>query len=290
MYIYSSPLINKYFFSPDKLGRCPTPPPDTAGICVQECEDDTVCPGDHKCCSNGCGQTCTSPEPDGDTSPPPEGVTKEGACPVMVQSSGTPCIDACSDDNSCPADQKCCANADGCGNQCVPPLAGVVEDSSRPGECPSPPEGAAGICLEMCNVDTNCPGDLKCCSNGCGHVCTNPVTLTALPQPKPQPVIRLDPARPGVCLPTTLWGRRGSCGNRCDGDKDCPGILKCCSNGCGRQCARGLPARMIEILEGFITQPDLGRGEKGRGRISLGRASISSGTSSSSNKQKSDLY
>uniref|UniRef100_A0A8C3XSL0 WAP domain-containing protein n=1 Tax=Chelydra serpentina TaxID=8475 RepID=A0A8C3XSL0_CHESE len=33
------------------------------------------------------------------------------------------------------------------------------------------PQGP-GICLEECSGDDSCPPGQKCCSNGCGHVCT----------------------------------------------------------------------------------------------------------------------
>ena len=48
---------------PPKDGRCPAPG-DGAGICVQECDHDDMCPGERKCCSNGCGTTCMDPLPE----------------------------------------------------------------------------------------------------------------------------------------------------------------------------------------------------------------------------------
>ncbi len=44
----------------DKPGECPVIDEEQGGICVTECEDDSTCPSDKKCCSNGCGKTCTS--------------------------------------------------------------------------------------------------------------------------------------------------------------------------------------------------------------------------------------
>ncbi|XP_045368249.1 WAP four-disulfide core domain protein 18 [Camelus bactrianus] len=52
-----------------------------------------------------------------------------------------------------------------------PPLRG----RQRPGVCPEVPKGMAGICAEMCSGDESCPKGMKCCSNGCGHVCKLPV-------------------------------------------------------------------------------------------------------------------
>ncbi|KAB0367338.1 hypothetical protein FD755_020662 [Muntiacus reevesi] len=41
----------------------------------------------------------------------------------------------------------------------------------RPGFCPELPKGTVGICVERCSGDDSCPKGMKCCSNGCGHVC-----------------------------------------------------------------------------------------------------------------------
>lgn len=45
----------------------------------------------------------------------------------------------------------------------------------KQGTCPAVPPGSAGICVESCNLDSSCPGVQKCCFNGCGHVCMDPV-------------------------------------------------------------------------------------------------------------------
>ncbi|RNA27619.1 Kunitz Bovine pancreatic trypsin inhibitor domain [Brachionus plicatilis] len=42
----------------EKPGKCPVP---GIGICVEMCKDDSGCENDLKCCSNGCGHTCTKP-------------------------------------------------------------------------------------------------------------------------------------------------------------------------------------------------------------------------------------
>ncbi len=46
---------------------------------------------------------------------------------------------------------------------------------AKDGECPEPTGG--GICAELCEVDDDCDGLQKCCFNGCGHVCIDPVRL-----------------------------------------------------------------------------------------------------------------
>ena len=47
----------------------------------------------------------------------------------------------------------------------------------KPGLCPKPKPGQAGICVEACSGDGDCKGAKKCCSNGCGHVCKKPLGM-----------------------------------------------------------------------------------------------------------------
>jgi hypothetical protein len=42
-----------------KPGNCPDP---GFGLCVITCQGDDSCPGNNKCCFNGCGYTCSSPQ------------------------------------------------------------------------------------------------------------------------------------------------------------------------------------------------------------------------------------
>ncbi len=45
----------------------------------------------------------------------------------------------------------------------------------KAGMCPAVDPEMAGICIQQCNDDGGCDGDKKCCSNGCGNVCVDPV-------------------------------------------------------------------------------------------------------------------
>uniref|UniRef100_A0A0D9RS95 WAP four-disulfide core domain protein 5 n=1 Tax=Chlorocebus sabaeus TaxID=60711 RepID=A0A0D9RS95_CHLSB len=49
----------------------------------------------------------------------------------------------------------------------------------KQGDCPAPEKasGFAAACVESCEVDNECSGVKKCCSNGCGHTCQVPKTL-----------------------------------------------------------------------------------------------------------------
>ncbi|KFO22358.1 Extracellular peptidase inhibitor [Fukomys damarensis] len=51
----------------------------------------------------------------------------------------------------------------------------VHKKQQKPGDCPEVPRGQFGICAEACSGDQSCPGEQKCCRNGCGHVCKSPV-------------------------------------------------------------------------------------------------------------------
>ncbi|XP_045207930.2 WAP four-disulfide core domain protein 2-like isoform X1 [Mercenaria mercenaria] len=126
----------------------------------------------------------------------------------------------------------------------------------KPGMCPKPK--IPGICVLACTSDWNCPGSQKCCSNGCGRVCTKPVgngkscfyngkkyengetfkvlcnTCTCTEGkvsctekaclPKPGHCPRQDPDKAGICILGCIF------------DWGCQGVKKCCSNGCGMMC------------------------------------------------------
>ncbi|CAI9162600.1 unnamed protein product [Rangifer tarandus platyrhynchus] len=42
-------------------GFCPELPRGTIGTCVELCSGDDSCPRGMKCCSHGCGHSCTTP-------------------------------------------------------------------------------------------------------------------------------------------------------------------------------------------------------------------------------------
>ncbi|GAU95807.1 hypothetical protein RvY_07361 [Ramazzottius varieornatus] len=85
---------------------------------------------------------------------------------------------------------------------------------AKKGRCPST-AGMIGTCDERCRGDNSCPGVQKCCSNGCGHSCQNPVRSSRLAK----------------------RGSMGICVEKCDGDDSCPTDRPHCrSNGCGHTC------------------------------------------------------
>jgi len=46
--------------------------------------------------------------------------------------------------------------------------------TAKLGQCPAIKPGTIGLCVEQCSSDEDCNGNLKCCSNGCGHTCQEP--------------------------------------------------------------------------------------------------------------------
>ncbi|XP_055078740.1 WAP four-disulfide core domain protein 18-like [Periophthalmus magnuspinnatus] len=100
----------------------------------------------------------------------------------------------------------------------VPLLSAVEVDSEKPGVCPKPDiDPKVASCLNECSSDSQCEGNLKCCFNGCGHVCAKPRE-----------------SKPGSCPDTSPVFT--TCKKECTDDSQCPENLKCCFSSCGLQC------------------------------------------------------
>ncbi|XP_078468534.1 uncharacterized protein LOC144731390 [Lampetra planeri] len=223
------PKAGECLFVDTRLIRCAFQPGD--------CSEDCQCPGEQKCCNTGCTMACTKPA-----------IVKPGSCPAMPVGFKPTCDIRCLNDDSCPDDQKCCSN--GCGRLCLRPASGIV--AVKPGSCPTPPPGTVGTCDEACTDDESCPGEQKCCSNGCGHSCVEPQVLwlsdVQLPVLKPIPVEpgRVKPeVRPGCCrdpdpfhIQFCIWKN-----DLCRGDGECPGAQKCCPHPCGNRCEDVKPVK-----------------------------------------------
>ncbi|OWK50548.1 hypothetical protein RLOC_00013557 [Lonchura striata] len=165
-------------FPPAKPGFCPWKRAQRrAAACPNRCTDDRDCPGEHKCCFSGCGLACTPP--DTGTAPP-----------------------ALSDPHIQPTTALVLAQLPPGRAQCVPgPTAGQAaaavpgqvcswwhqpgprewshHAAVKPGVCPTVLRGSLGPCLEQCDTDSDCTGDNKCCTTGCGHICKPPTKGTA---------------------------------------------------------------------------------------------------------------
>ena len=138
----------------------------------------------------------------------------------------------------------------------------VTAQEKKPGLCPKP--SGPGICVEACSVDGDCKGAKKCCSNGCGHVCTKPQGMYLNYQHpwseirRCTVVIRMRNLLaswflifPEFC-PKPKPDQIGIYVDACQGDDDCSGSAKCCSNGCEHVCMKPLDMHVFPIL-GFAS-------------------------------------
>ena len=149
------------------LGQCPVDYLAMVVSCVRPIQDQCFGQCESKgqlCCPHGCNKICKVPE---NNQPVKQ-------CPPMRPGMAGICVEMC--DNCEARGQMCCSN--GCGHQCMTPI--TVGATTTPArviptgpQCPAVQPGMMGHCAEMCN---NCEarGQL-CCSNGCGHVCKDPV-------------------------------------------------------------------------------------------------------------------
>ncbi|XP_033756168.1 uncharacterized protein LOC117338914 [Pecten maximus] len=77
----------------------------------------------------------------------------------------------------------------------------------REGECPKV-EGDLSICLQGCESDGDCAGQMKCCKNNCGKTCVMPTGVTPTPPTVAEPAgCRSDKA--SACV-ATYWSGLGS--------------------------------------------------------------------------------
>ncbi|XP_052069153.1 kielin/chordin-like protein isoform X2 [Mytilus californianus] len=181
--------------NPHKPGKCPAV--DLASITCpvgeipRKCKNDLSCPGLQKCCRQICEFVCVDPNL----------VTKPGECP-LVNLTAITCPDGplprhCIDDGSCPMDQKCCRRR--CATVCTYP---VTRD--KPGECPYVNLAAiscpANSFPTKCLNDGSCPGNQKCCNQGCSIDCTDPGN----PCP-PEPVCPSSSVGPRDCEPRCIF-------------------------------------------------------------------------------------
>ncbi|XP_056419672.1 WAP four-disulfide core domain protein 3-like isoform X2 [Hyla sarda] len=147
--------------------------------------------------------------------------------------------------------------------------------SVKPGTCPLPITRCAATLKGNCTTDSDCSGNLKCCTPVCTPTCTRPLpekikpgncpvvnALIGCSIPGPKPGCFIDENCPGdqkCCKPICSWtctkpvkdkGKPGKCPvvntfvpcstpapkPLCRSDQNCSGKKKCCNYGCQIMC------------------------------------------------------
>ncbi|XP_066984826.1 uncharacterized protein [Macrobrachium rosenbergii] len=75
----------------------------------------------------------------------------------------------------CPESYTCYADESTIEGVCCP----SPRKKEKPGQCPFLVPSMSGSCDLECSDDSHCAGDNKCCSNGCGTQCLQPIKMTA---------------------------------------------------------------------------------------------------------------
>lgn len=60
-------------------------------------------------------------------------------------------------------------------------IGGNSGEEEKQGVCPPVAEGQVGICQHECDFNADCADNKLCCSNGCGHICIDPMDLASTP-------------------------------------------------------------------------------------------------------------
>ena len=121
------------------------------------------------------------------------------------------------------------------------PLVPALRDAIKPGFCPPVrsrtflrvlAQFAGGVaCADQCISDADCSGSTRCCPGECGATCINPVLL-------PTPLLPKSGVCPRATFPLSCPPDETDKINECQFDRDCPGLTKCCFNGCKSSCTR----------------------------------------------------
>ncbi|CAG9764049.1 unnamed protein product [Ceutorhynchus assimilis] len=97
-------------------------------------------------------------------------LSEETGCPTCQ------CRDPCSD-VSCKDDEQCQLVEVSCKDHYCPPVPACLP--KKVGQCPYLVPATSPVCDFECNSDLACNGTMRCCSNGCGTQCVEPLLFTA---------------------------------------------------------------------------------------------------------------
>ncbi|KAG1962196.1 WAP four-disulfide core domain protein, partial [Pimephales promelas] len=197
-------------------GVCPGTrygPEECTWIKFVSCADDSECANNQKCCNNGCGLQCMAAVTDVCRLP-----MESGMCLAYMPMWGFDfaagkCVSFIY--GGCGGNDNRFNSKKECEESCM--------KSAKPGLCPTKkykPAMCARIRFVPCADDSDCANKQKCCNNGCGLQCMDPVKVKPGVCPVRKP-------KPGIC-PLIFMP--------CVDDRDCFNNEKCCSNGCGLEC------------------------------------------------------
>uniref|UniRef100_A0A8C5L2Z6 WAP four-disulfide core domain 2 n=1 Tax=Jaculus jaculus TaxID=51337 RepID=A0A8C5L2Z6_JACJA len=136
----------------EKTGVCPElQAPQADGNCILDCHSDNDCADNRKCCPAGCSTLCSMPNGNAQAGH----LAGDRAGPHTAEGGGF--------------------REDGRPPDLETPAREGVGRIEKPGTCPSVDLPQLGICEDQCQMDSQCPGLMKCCRNGCGKVsCVTP--------------------------------------------------------------------------------------------------------------------
>ncbi|XP_037773164.1 uncharacterized protein LOC119568793, partial [Penaeus monodon] len=246
----------------NKPGRCPSPSArPIPSECQDECQNDSGCQNDLKCCHNGCAFSCAKPVPEEGEEKPvvatpvttPVQVNKPGRCPSpSARPIPSECQDECQNDSGCQNDLKCCHN--GCAFSCAKP---VPEEGRRSRVVATPVttpvqsfkvfsrvlryfQEFSGIFKEFSKGLTffsRVLGDFSRVSRGFESFSRVFEFLRVLRDFEREVAIN----KPGRCPSPSARPIPSECQDECQNDSGCQNDLKCCHNGCAFSCAKPVP-------------------------------------------------
>ncbi|XP_033098851.1 major yolk protein-like isoform X2 [Anneissia japonica] len=211
-------------------GKCPLPDDITGDCSESNCQSDSTCGTNEKCCMTRCNnKMCVA------AVTRPEDQPRPGKCPLPDDITGDCSESNCQSDSVCGTNEKCCMTR--CNNKMCVAAVTRPEDQPRPGKCPLP-DDITGDCSESnCQSDSTCGTNEKCCMTRCN----NRMCVAAVTRPEDQP-------RPGKCpLPDDITGDCSE--SNCQSDSTCGTNEKCCMTRCNNKMCVAAVTRPEGILK-----------------------------------------
>ncbi|CAG2239387.1 unnamed protein product [Mytilus edulis] len=192
----------------NKPGVCPESLEPTSEFCVIECNKDSECPGDNKCCQLlSCGSICTSPifktTSSNDTASNP------------TSTEATDCKNECDTSSECASMSLCVRQ--GCKRVCK------SFSSRKATSVPKKPTVTSILrrvrnCTDQCLRNIHCEKGFECVSKGCRNVCEQ----TSIAK-----TIQISNTK----------STTEDCNDRCLSDVHCPHKHTCIQEGCRKVCS-----------------------------------------------------